>query len=196
MVGENAPVPNGHADDASGAPGDLEHVRAFMALHDHVPGSGGSLPPSADTIATWLVSHGLATPEDVRDLEALRWASTIRDAMRARVPAGSEAVPDPEAATRLDAAAREVGLELRFSDTTLMPSAFGIRGGVGRLLATAFLAERDGTWQRLRHCANGECTSIFFDRSRNRSGRWCSMRVCGNQAKVRAYRERHKGSTA
>ena len=48
----------------------------------------------------------------------------------------------------------------------------------------------DGSWDRLRGCANPTCRSVFWDRSKNRSGRWCSLSVCGNQAKVRAYRER------
>jgi len=68
----------------------------------------------------------------------------------------------------------------------------GVVGAVGTLLASAFLAELDGSWARLRHCSNPECESVFYDRSKNRSGRWCSMRSCGNQAKVRAYRERHR----
>ncbi len=31
-----------------------------------------------------------------------------------------------------------------------------------------------------------------LDRSRNRSGRWCTMSLCGNQAKVHAHRQRAK----
>jgi predicted RNA-binding Zn ribbon-like protein len=33
---------------------------------------------------------------------------------------------------------------------------------------------------------------VFYDRSKNRSGRWCVMAECGNRAKVRAYRERER----
>jgi predicted RNA-binding Zn ribbon-like protein len=32
----------------------------------------------------------------------------------------------------------------------------------------------------------------FYDRSKNRSGHWCSMRVCGNRAKARQFRERRR----
>ncbi|HWL91166.1 MAG TPA: CGNR zinc finger domain-containing protein, partial [Actinomycetota bacterium] len=31
---------------------------------------------------------------------------------------------------------------------------------------------------------------VFFDGSKNKSGKWCSMAACGNRAKVRAFRER------
>ena len=48
----------------------------------------------------------------------------------------------------------------------------------------------EGAWERLKTCANGRCGWAFYDRSKNRSGRWCSMDVCGNRAKTRAYRSR------
>jgi predicted RNA-binding Zn ribbon-like protein len=47
-----------------------------------------------------------------------------------------------------------------------------------------------GTFQRLKVCANEACQLTFFDSSKNRSGRWCSMSRCGNRMKGRAYRRR------
>jgi predicted RNA-binding Zn ribbon-like protein len=35
---------------------------------------------------------------------------------------------------------------------------------------------------------------LFFDRSRNRSRRWCNMQVCGNRDKVRRFRRRQGSS--
>lgn len=47
---------------------------------------------------------------------------------------------------------------------------------------------------RVKQCAGG-CTWLFLDTSRNRSRRWCTMRVCGNRAKARRfYRRRQKRS--
>ena len=40
-----------------------------------------------------------------------------------------------------------------------------------------------------RYHADG-CLCLFIDKSRNRSRRWCDMADCGNQAKVRRFRER------
>jgi len=48
-----------------------------------------------------------------------------------------------------------------------------------------------GNWSRLKVCANETCQLAFYDSSRNRSGRWCSMATCGNRMKGRAYRQRH-----
>ncbi|MCU1684804.1 MAG: hypothetical protein JWQ81_5543 [Amycolatopsis sp.] len=47
-----------------------------------------------------------------------------------------------------------------------------------------------GDWQRLKICPADTCLWAFYDQSRNRSRSWCSMRVCGNREKARAWRER------
>ena len=60
------------------------------------------------------------------------------------------------------------------------------------ILAIAFLAELDGSWSRFKECGDPTCRSVFYDRSKNRSGKWCVMAECGNRAKVRAYRERER----
>ncbi len=41
-------------------------------------------------------------------------------------------------------------------------------------------------------CSSDTCQWAFYDRSKNRSGRWCSMQVCGNRTKTRAYRARQR----
>jgi predicted RNA-binding Zn ribbon-like protein len=40
----------------------------------------------------------------------------------------------------------------------------------------------------LRICASETCGWLFIDTSKNHSRRWCSMRDCGNRAKVRRFR--------
>jgi len=62
---------------------------------------------------------------------------------------------------------------------------------MGRLLATMYDAMATGTWVRLKACTNDECQWAFYDHSRNRSGAWCTMAVCGNRMKGRAFRRRH-----
>ncbi len=53
--------------------------------------------------------------------------------------------------------------------------------------AAALLASDDDR-ERLKLCDS--CGTLFYDRSRNRSRRWCDMGSCGNRAKVRNYRKR------
>ena len=61
------------------------------------------------------------------------------------------------------------------------------------MLAIVFRAMEDGTWARLKACREDTCQWAFYDRSKNRSATWCSMAVCGNRAKARTYRQRHRG---
>jgi predicted RNA-binding Zn ribbon-like protein len=48
----------------------------------------------------------------------------------------------------------------------------------------------EGTWSRLKVCPGHDCGWAFYDNSRNLSGRWCSMAVCGGRAKARAHYQR------
>lgn len=49
----------------------------------------------------------------------------------------------------------------------------------------------EGSRARLRLCANPRCGLFFYDTSRTRRRRWCSMTVCGNRHKVAAFARRH-----
>jgi predicted RNA-binding Zn ribbon-like protein len=49
----------------------------------------------------------------------------------------------------------------------------------------------------VRQCGRATCRWLFLDTSKNRSRRWCEMRVCGNRTKAqRYYKRRTKASTA
>jgi predicted RNA-binding Zn ribbon-like protein len=50
------------------------------------------------------------------------------------------------------------------------------------------VAEEDFT--HVKGCEGHACTLLFVDRTRRRARRWCSMAVCGNRAKVAAFRKR------
>jgi predicted RNA-binding Zn ribbon-like protein len=50
----------------------------------------------------------------------------------------------------------------------------------------------EGKAAPVRKCANPDCILYFFDVSRSRRRRWCSMAVCGNRMKVAAYARRRK----
>ena len=42
----------------------------------------------------------------------------------------------------------------------------------------------------VRECEAPTCAWLFLDRSRNRSRRWCDMKVCGNRQKARRHYQR------
>jgi predicted RNA-binding Zn ribbon-like protein len=43
---------------------------------------------------------------------------------------------------------------------------------------------------RVRPCAAGDCGWWFVDDTKNRSRRWCDMKICGNREKIRRFRKR------
>jgi predicted RNA-binding Zn ribbon-like protein len=63
--------------------------------------------------------------------------------------------------------------------------------------AGAVVGGRPGTGHaqrvRLRQCANEKCRWLFVDDSKGGSRRWCSMRTCGNRAKVQRHALRKAG---
>ncbi|HET6501671.1 MAG TPA: CGNR zinc finger domain-containing protein [Amycolatopsis sp.] len=64
------------------------------------------------------------------------------------------------------------------------------RSAVGAVLAAAARLAVLGEWERLKICPADHCRWAFYDRSRNRSRTWCSMRACGNREKARNWRRR------
>jgi predicted RNA-binding Zn ribbon-like protein len=63
---------------------------------------------------------------------------------------------------------------------------------VAESLGEVLALQATGEWSRVKTCARESCRFVFFDASRNRSARWCSMQVCGNREKTAAYRARHR----
>jgi predicted RNA-binding Zn ribbon-like protein len=61
------------------------------------------------------------------------------------------------------------------------------------VLAALFQGQQAGTRRRLKTCRNPRCRVAFYDRSRNASGVWHSVRICGNAINLRAHRERQRG---
>jgi predicted RNA-binding Zn ribbon-like protein len=68
-------------------------------------------------------------------------------------------------------------------------------GGLDWLLAAVARSAAEiiaeGSRARLRHCANPNCGLFFYDNSRTRRRRWCSMAVCGNRSKVASFARKH-----
>ena len=50
----------------------------------------------------------------------------------------------------------------------------------------------EGNFDLVRKCESSDCTLWFYDRTKSHHRRWCSMTMCGNRAKVAAFRKRRK----
>lgn len=150
---------------------------------------------SPQDLKRWLLSRGLIAPAAQVTAADLRRALEVREGLRSLLGVHNGATPDPDAAQRLDTALEGAALRASFApDGTpgLSPVREDARAGLARLMAIVAAAAADGTWPRLKACADDGCRWAFYDQTKNRSGRWCSMEVCGNQHKARAFRERRR----
>jgi predicted RNA-binding Zn ribbon-like protein len=179
------------------APGALEHVRAFVNTVDIEQGTEALSSPPA--LIEWLRERELLDAGASATELDLRHAVELREALRAILLAHNGGGEVPAAAARtLDETAARADLQLRFlADGTpvIGPRAAGVDGALGRLLGIVNDAVSHGHWGRLKACREHSCEWAFYDHTKNRSGAWCNMQVCGNRAKARAYRERRTASS-
>lgn len=176
------------ATDARPIPSEIELLRAFVNTLDIDGGSDELGAPQG--LERWLRDRRLiarGVPASGRDLALAR---RLRTALRGALAANHGSTPDRAAEAALDDVCRELPLTAASSGDGLAPATGGIRGGLAKVVAAIAVARIRGTWARLKLCPDDTCQWAFYDTSRNRSKRWCSMEVCGNRNKVRAFRER------
>ena len=141
--------------------------------------------------------------------EAMRRAINLREALHAIFSALMNKQPAPQLAMdRLNANLHDAALhsrlvqpkmvenkmskvegrlEWRFDDLTSSFNAvlWPIARAAGDLLASPDLA-------LVRACSSPTCQWLFLDTSKNHHRRWCSMKQCGNRAKVRRFYAKKK----
>jgi predicted RNA-binding Zn ribbon-like protein len=130
-----------------------------------------------DWLPDWLAERGLEG-----ELERAR---QLREALRLLVLTNNGRAVDAHAVEVVNASAERLFLRL---DESGAPAVAGAQDALDDVVAIAFGAMLDGTWGRLKACRN--CHWSFYDYSPNRSATWCSMQLCGNRKKTRAYRRR------
>jgi predicted RNA-binding Zn ribbon-like protein len=184
-------------DHPKAAPGELDYVRVFVNTLD-LETHEEQLADPAST-AAWFTERGLLPEGEALTDADMRQAREMREALRKLLLAHNGAPLEPAAVESVNAAAKSAELVVRFDDRgepALVPVRQGVDGALGRMLAIVLRAMTDGTWERLKACPADDCEWAFYDWSKNASGTWCDMAVCGNRAKARAYRERRQRGAA
>ena len=185
------------AQQSKEAPGDLALVRAFVNTRDIDHGLDDVATPA--DLSAWFVEQGLL-PEGAtaRPADVLR-AARFREALRELLLANNDGHQMPiEAGRALNDVAARARLRLRVDEgggARLEAEGTTVDAALGRLLVIVYRAMENDTWLRLKACRDDTCQWAFYDRSKNRSGHWCSMEVCGARHKAQQYRARHKGSS-
>src|SRR5262249_53968457 len=143
------------------------------------------------SLRKWLIAGGLISTRTTVDSGDLARAIAIREGLRDLARDGSSS-----GAVLLNDAAAGACVELRFTDGRLhfVPErGGGVQAALGLVLALTAQAMLEGTWSRLKVCPGDDCGWAFYDHSRNQTGRWCSMSVCGGRAKARSHYRRRRG---
>ena len=173
------------------APGALALLQAFLNTVDLE--EGWDLLASPEALHDWLAERGLLEASITLTDADLDRALTVREAVRELLFANNGGEVDAAVVATLNEAAAAAPLLLRFDgrlEPGLAPGVGGLDGALARLFAIILAAQIDGTWPRLKACRNEVCRWAFYDASKNRSGHWCTMAICGSRRKTRAYRAR------
>jgi predicted RNA-binding Zn ribbon-like protein len=160
-------------DLPNAAPPPLREVQLLLNSQD--------LENEVDWLPDWLAERGLVRAEGR--------ARALRSALRALVRANNGVPLEEEALATVNAAARRLSPQVDESGALTVTTD---GDALDRVVAIALGAMLDGSWGRLKACRN--CRWSFYDRSPNRSGTWCSMQLCGNRKKTRAYRKRRSAA--
>jgi len=115
-----------------------------------------------------------AAVEERRDYPKA-WVAPINEILR--VTEGHDELVPQGGRWRMEFIARESGLEW-------------LLAAIARSAAELIV---EGQTAAVKRCANPACRLFFYDDSRTRQRRWCSMAVCGNRHKVAAFLRRKIG---
>ena len=176
--------------DRAPAPAPLRLVQAFVNTLDIENGIEELARP--EDLRQALVRLGVHEGDLLGEAD-LRTGLEAREALRALALANNGVPMGAETAHVLGRVAQRADYTLRFDGdgrARLVACAPGLDGALGRILAVVHESMLDGTWSRLKGCPREVCHWLFYDRSRNGSGKWCAMSVCGNRTNTTAYRRR------
>jgi predicted RNA-binding Zn ribbon-like protein len=181
--------------DRAPAPGELRLVQAFVNTRWDLEHDQEERLGSPTELAVWLTEQGLLDRGKKLTTADLRRALEVREGLRAMLFANNGATLDARAIERLNRALGRTALAVSFDpDATpeLSPRGRGFDAALGSLASIVAVAQIDGTWPRLKACRGVHCGWAFYDHSRNQSGSWCSMTLCGSRSKAREYRRRQR----
>jgi predicted RNA-binding Zn ribbon-like protein len=188
-LGRELPDCTWPADKA--APDALDLIRRFCNTCNHE--SGADRFETIEGLRQWLDDQQLSTVDESPDESDRRRLVAVREHLRSHALAHHDASVDSVFAVPLEGCLVDVPIALNVDGGRLaiLPTAPDVASRTVGLLSIAVMdAQRSDQWRRFKACPS--CEWVFYDRSKNHSGRWCSMNACGGRAKVAAFRERQR----
>ncbi len=188
--------PDPQPADRRPAPGDLRLVQALVNSFHNLDTSREEFASPAG-LADWLIRRELLDPRERLTHADLSRVLDVREGLRTLLYANNHEHVDQHAIERMNRALRGAGLAVQL-DPSSRPDFRSARRDLDSALALigtiVAVAQLDGRWSRLKACPGHDCGWAFYDHSRNQASGWCSMEICGQRAKARAYRQRRARS--
>ncbi|KKO53639.1 hypothetical protein XI25_11590 [Paenibacillus sp. DMB20] len=141
----------------------------------------------------WLLRHHLISKQEEVTKEELELAVRLRTEAR-KIIANNVFEHDENGLDAFNELMKGFSFTLHFSDNgeELKPIRSNGMNGLARLAILIFELKRKKVWHRIRVCSAPDCQWVFVDHSRPGTGKWCTMKACGNRAKNKTYRHRKK----
>ncbi|MEW1891248.1 CGNR zinc finger domain-containing protein [Streptomyces sp. NBC_00523] len=148
---------------------------------------------TAAGLSAWLTGRGLLDAPAEMSADVHTDYLALRAGLREELGAHVGDTPDPAllAAAERVLAAHPVLVTAR-GTLAAAPGLPSARRPVAALGIAWNELVTTGDAARLKRCAEHTCAWAFWDISKNRSRRWCSMKVCGNRNKSRTYTTRKR----
>ena len=150
-----------------------------------------------EALGTWLREAGLLAPAQTSEAD-LALARRLREAIhQLGVQRLETKALGGRNLARLNRAARWAALGALHLNSTRKKryvTRSPLRFSLGRIAEDA-IERFSSPSERLTRCELPGCGALLLSRSRSDRRRWCSMELCGNRAKVAAFRERQRART-
>ena len=166
------------------------------------------------SLLQWMVGAGILEPEIARKItatcgksaldatakEARKLREWFRGLTRAAKRDGRFAITDDVVKRLNRVLAREAGFQrieasgrgsLQLVAATHWSDGGQLLVPIARAMAELVCEADTGL---VKECEDASCTVWFYDRTKGHHRRWCSSAICGNRAKVAAFRERERSS--
>ena len=182
-----------------GAPGNLDLIQAFINTVDLENPQAKEQLATPEQARAWLLDSGLIDSDGPLSEADRQELVAFREALRAATLANTG---DGDRRSTLESVwkyASDCSFRLSIAgDVPRFTCSDGVPKdeAIGRLLGILYDSVKAGTWSRLKACRKDTCQFAFYDHSKNGSGVWCSMAVCGNRVKAQRRRARASAEPA
>ena len=181
----------------------------FVNTEPIIRGERLDLLGSFEDLLSWLEIAEVIPPEAARRAkrwtksdegeavfrQAMRLRATLKDAAE-RLAAGKPVSQETVKTVNRILASRPVYPQLTQEGKRFVTHLVPVADAPLHLLvpvaeSAAWLLEH-GEPSLVRRCENPECVLLFYDTTKNKKRRWCSMDGCGSRAKAMAYYRRQR----